>query len=436
MKLFAPEGNESAGGAGAVATPPAGSDAGGEGDFDFRSAAAKVFGAPPPVDRPTTTEKPTKSVPPNSTTKKPGDKPVDKAKPQEATKPETKPDTKVEEPPKRTSLFQKDPPPAAQKTDTPSTDDLDALDANIPQNDWKAAHSVRDQLKQQLRAERQKREEYEKTVTEFRKAGTDPAEVARLKEEYKAISDRLAILDFQSHPDFKRQFVEPKQKIIAGVSAILKENGIEDVNVNALSALPRSDFAKAIAALDGRLNSYDAEEVRANMRELQKLNQAERETVAKHGEVSQALRQQGEQKMRQAFEEVQKAESVDAWAKPFDLSADAPEERKNYWRQFNEAIPTVRKTAEKYAFGLADEHTAASVATKAANFDFFRQYAFPEMIRDHEEKLETIKQLTAKLEELNAHRPKTTGDGNVPAGSDQEEEFDVAKAAQKVFGRR
>jgi hypothetical protein len=408
---YSPEGEAPAGGAVAESTVVVDSPE------SFASLARGVFKEPPvePTTRPKKTDF-TKTIPKGPQKTEPKEKEAPKVEPGAETKPDAAPA------PKRTSIF--DAPKEEKKPDAAAP--TEEVDDGIPENDWKAAKAARKELARKLK-------ENEDRLARYHQEVPDIDEVKRLKEEHKTFSDRLSILDWQNHPDFHRQFIEPKKKVINDITTIFQEAGIEGVDVAGLLTKPRVELAKTIAALDEKLDPFSAGEVKMALREGMKLNQAEREALAKHAELRKAIKEQEQTRMRTAFEDAQKTESFSTMTKPFDLSADAPEDKKARWKAFNDALPTIRQSAEKYAFSAADERTMASVATKAANYDFFTKHAFPQMMADYQEAMGTIKQLSEKLSSLSAHKPKLSGDGSPPLASENEEEFDLEKAARKLY---
>lgn len=403
--MIPPDGNE--GGSAAVAEPSTNSSPPPEsgGDLSTDQLISNTF----------KTEFREKPAPQKNPPKK-NEKP---APPKQEAKPAaTAPEPKAE--PRRASIFDTDePPPVAQPA---AVETSDAPEESIKENDWKAAHAVRNDLRKRVSATEQELNATKADLAKYRQLAADPTEIQRLKDEHKQFSDRVAIFDFQNHPDFKKQFAEPKQKLLGDAQAILSDHGIEGVNLNMLAGLPRPEYAKAMTEIESKVGSFDAGELRILMRDVQKLSVAEKAAVEKRGEIMQGLQQQSQVKMRTAFEDVQRGESIGVFAKKREIPSDASADDRQMLEQFNSGIDEVRSRAEKYAFGLSDERSAASVATKAANYDFFKEKAFPIMVAEHRRDQEMIAQLTTKLQALGAHKPGAKFDGAAPKADDTSDE--------------
>lgn len=416
---MAPEGESTGGGGTAVADAPqheVGSDA------EFRANLAKTF-RDPKSEAPQQQQR--KPDPTKTTTVKrdaqqdaPAQKPV-------------KADAKV---PK--SIFDAANPeaaPAEKPAEKPATSAPDPDDA-IPENDWKAAKLARKELAKKLEASQAELAKYQEDLGKYRQVAADPVEADRLRREHKELSDRVALFDFQAHPDYKRQFVEPKDKIVKDVDAILRENGIEGVDIASIVNKPRAERSKLLSELEGKLNSYDIGELRMAVRDLSKLSEAEKSAMANRETLAQEYKRQSEVKMRQAFEEVQKTESLGFLAKPRDIPEDADPEEKQSIQAFNEGLRQVRLQAEKYAFAVADERSAASVATKAANFDLLQKHALPIMVADYNKLREINAQMAERLASLEGHRPGADFDGGDTGPSGQkEEDVDLKTLVRRTF---
>lgn len=309
------------------------------------------------------------------------------------------------------------------------------------ENDWKAAKAAAKQRQEELNRKIQELESREAKAAEelakYRQATADPLEISRLKEEHKKALDRLALLDYQSHPEYRKNFVEPKEALKAQVNQILSDNGIEGFDVESILSKPRIEYAKAMSDLEDRLNSYDAGEVRATMRDLQKLNEASKNAIGKHSEIAQALRQQSEIKNRQAFEEVLKENQV--WLlKPYEIPEGLEPEEKQNLESFNQAVSQVRAQAERYAFSPADEKTSASLAFKAAQYDVFTNHAIPRMVKDYQAAKETIAELTEQLKQLQAKKPGVVDSGSANGSSQpsSEKPLSIKEMVRQTYRRQ
>lgn len=311
----------------------------------------------------------------------------------------------------RASLLDKA--PSVAEPAKPVVEDADPF-AGVKDGDWKAAKAASkariDAAKAQVEAERQEKaklaSEYEatkKTLDEYRTKVPDTEEVARIRKEHKELADKIGILDYQSHPEYRQKFVGPKNKLIAEAKQILTDGGIvDDIDVARLTEKPRAEFAKAVSEIAEKLNDFDANEFRTQMRDLQKLSQAEKEALSSHGEKLAQLNETGKAKQRAAFEDVIGKVSLPAFAKPQDIGKDDPPEVAQLKTSYNDALKSYRKEAEQLAFGVSNESDAAKMAVEAANYRFFIKAAFPLMQADYEASAAEVKALRAKVESLTA----------------------------------
>lgn len=411
--LYSPEGESGQGGGVATATPPAAPDLS---QMDRGDAIASVFKTDP---RQTQRREPKKEIKPATPEKKPEAAPLEK---------------KNEEPEKRTSIFQA---PPEKKVESAPVDISETADDGLPENDWKAAKAVRKQLRTELSTRDDRISKAEKELAEYHALVPDRSEVTKLREEHKAFSDKVAILDYQSHPDFQQKFTEPKAKLANEVKIILTDNGIEGVDFASLVAKPRLEMAKAVSEITDKLNSFDAGEFRLALREYQKLSGAEQAAVLDHRDGLKKLNEQSQAKQRTSFEGKWKTTSLASFAQKLDPAKDAPPEEVESVTRINQGIDEIRNVAERYAFAVSNEDMAAEVAIKAANYDFVIRHAFPRMQSDYQNALELNKQLSQKLEELSAHRPGANFDGAAPSGKAETlEDMDIKSAVAKVYRSR
>jgi hypothetical protein len=311
--------------------------------------------------------------------------------------------------------------------------------ANIKQNDWKAlkeaARNREAEAKKQAAEYQAKLDKAEADLAKYRTNIPNPEEAEKLRAENKAALDRLALLDFQSHPEYRRNFVEPKQKVAEQVKVLLTDNQIEGVDLEALIAKPRIEFAKAVSEIESRMNSFDAGEFRASMRELAKLDQASKAAVGTHQQMAEGLKQQSESRARQAFEAALH-ENKAFMPTPFKIEGEIAPEDAFQMEEFNKALGQVRSTAERYAFQPSDEKTSGAIAFKAAQFDFYQKHALPRMAKDYQAAKETIAQMAEQLKQLQAKRPGTHDASAAPSTSEKKEQPQNFREAAAALWRR
>lgn len=300
-------------------------------------------------------------------------------------------------------------PVEAVVTDAPQASQEDPY-ANIKTNDWKAlkdaARTREAEAKKQAAEFQTKLDKAEADLAKYRTNIPNPEDAEKIKAENKAALDRLALLDFQSHPEYRRNFVEPKQKVAEQIKMLLTDNLIEGVDLDALVGKPRIEFAKAVSEIESKMNSFDAGEFRASMRELAKLDQASKAAVGTHQQLADGLKQQSDMRARQAFENA--IQENKSWIlNPYKIEPGTPPEKAVELDAFNKGLTQIRSNAERYAFSPSDEKTSGAIAFKAAQYDFYTQHAIPRMVKDYQSAKETIAQMESALRDLQAKRPGT-----------------------------
>lgn len=269
-------------------------------------------------------------------------------------------------------------------------------------------------------------------------AGQPPADYEQLKAEHKALSDRLQVLDLQNHPSFRKQYVEPKERKIGELTTILGDSDVKDVDIAGLLGKPRAEFAKAVTEIAGKLNEFDADTFKAEMRSLYQLEGSAKEQLSRAGELGKALRTQMGQQQRQSFDAVWKDMSFEgSGLDALEIPDGAPEAERAALTAYNQAAKGIRASAEKYAFDNADEKTAAEIATKAATFDFITKHAIPRMESEYTALRELNQKLAEELKAVKAARKGSGGGSDAGGGGEKKlHEQSHEEAANALFAGR
>jgi hypothetical protein len=273
--------------------------------------------------------------------------------------------------------------PAATVEPAKGADDLpDELPPETPEPtkvNWKKAREVERKLRTDLTAKAKELEDFRAQAAVTRQAApAEAAELERLKTEHQALLDRVAVIDLQSHPDFKRQYVTPKQEAIKAAKEVLEYNGQDKADLDGLLSLPLKEFNAKVAEATKELNSMDATTVQTSLRSAYTLNNAGKQALSKAGELGQQLVQADAAKAKQTFEKVwEKIDVAKEVLVPVDAPDDATPEEKQAFEARNQALVQLRATAERNAFGRIDHEGAAVLAAKAAVSDFFLGHEVP-----------------------------------------------------------
>lgn len=312
----------------------------------------------------------------------------------------------------------------SKKEATPPAADADPFGHIAPEKDmseksltgWKA---LKTEATTKLRAAQQEAADAKAQLETFRKASpADTAEIERLKQEHKMLLDKVAVLDVQNHPDFTRQYVEPKKKALADAAEVLGYNGKDGVDVAVLLAKNPKEFAAAVSEITKDMNQMDATTVQTSLRSAYKLNGEEKSALTNSSALKQEIAQREAQRAKQAFEETfQSLELKDGFFQPIEIPEDADDNERQEIQRVNEGFASVKQKAEAYAFGKLDERGVAKIAQKAALLDVHMQTVIPRMNTEYQKVRAERDALAKELKAIRANKNpgSFTGDGGAKA---------------------
>ncbi len=275
--------------------------------------------------------------------------------------------------------------------------------------DWKA---FREKASEEINRVKNERASIAAELATYKKASpADAADIAKLKADYQAANDRLAVLDLSAHPDFHRQYTDPKNKALAAADELAKDYQVPNSGeMKALLDLPRPEFAKRLSEMAKDMPSFDQSKFFTSMDEARRLQQEERGALSKAGELRQQLQAKAAQEERKAFEESRSELSTRVPA--LVIPDGASEERAAEITKFNVAREAALAQAEKFTFGKATPREVADIATRAAALELVATHVLPMTQRDLAQANSLIKELTGKLEAINSKKsaPSFSGD--------------------------
>ena len=300
----------------------------------------------------------------------------------------------------------KEAPPVAAPDDVAPPDNLSAEGLK----GWKALKEQRDNLKKELGDAQSHLETLKKATP------AQVEEVEKLKSDYKALKDRMAVIDLPSTPEYFEQYTKPKDAALAEAKEVLNYNGKEQADLKAILGLPQKDFTAKVAEMTKDMNVVDANIVINGMRSAYKISGQEREALSMAGDLKAGIEAKYAAQNKAAFEEVYKVLDVDSVMKPFDIPAGISAENRREIESANAELAKVRASAETNAFGRMTPKSAATMALKAALFDQHMAVRAP-IIQKGMAALKS--QLAAAHGELSAIKAaKGTGSFTAPAGKD------------------
>lgn len=250
--------------------------------------------------------------------------------------------------------------------------------------------------------------EVQKKLTTIPASGSFvPEEVERLKAEHKAFSDELAVTRLEAHPDFRRQFIEPKQAELTRARDLLEAHNIKGAAVERLLALPRAELGKAVAEMVKDIPAFDQVEVSDALRKAYALEQGGQQALARSKDVLKQMQQNSAARARQAFES--KWAPVAAGFKEhtveMEIPANATPQQRQRAEQFNSAIQSLRSKAEQNAFAPHDEGGIAELAMKAAAYDLHVGVVQPQLLSEMDTILKSYGKLAEELKAIKSRNP-------------------------------
>lgn len=363
------------------------------------------------------------------------------AKPKDAAQPAPKTETPPAKTEAKTEPAKADTPPVKTEA-APAAPEWPGEKLELPANASAEAKtnfaSMKASMKQEWLKEKNARAEAEKQLAvRAAAAPADTAELERLRAEHKAAQDRLAVFDLQSHPDFVKQFVQPKEKAMATVKEVMEyQTTPKDTGELAvLLGKPMKDFNAAVSEITKDMNSADAATVATSLREARNIHAAEQSALSKSTELRSQLQAKTAQQQKQAFEAV--ATEVTSSLKRIEITDGMSADEKAASASYNQRLDSLRASAEKRAFGNITEREVARMAFESEQLALMREHIVPGLERRFAAQNQVISDLTAQIESLRGTRaPANAGGGGdanqAPAKKTRAEMIAAAYPGQRV----
>ncbi len=311
-------------------------------------------------------------------------------------KPKAEP-AKAETPAKPEAKAEK---PKAEATPTPAANPLDGIEppegsSEKTIKDWK---SFKEKAAAEINKAANEKAAIAAELATYKNATpADAAEIERLRAEYKAVQERLAVYDVSSHPDFQRQYTEPKNKALTNATELAKDYQLPDAaSLKSLLELPRPEFSKKLSEMAKDMPSFDQSKFFTSMDEARRLQGEEKGALSKAGELRQALQQKAAQEARNAFMESRK--NYETKIPVLTVPEGADEETIAEVNAFNSARAAALADAEKMTFGQMSEREVADAMVQAANLKVVANHLIPSLQKRLAKAEEIIKAQTAELQ--------------------------------------
>lgn len=355
------------------------------------------------------------------------------------------PKTKTEKAPEKPAKVeapkteaQKAPDAKAEKPATPvEKEPLDIPEPKgmSPENltNWK---TWRDQAKKEINEARNEKAALAAKLKTYETATpADNEKTARLEARAKELEDKLAVFDLKSHPDFRKQYVEPKEKALSEAKMLLADNAVADApDMTSLLSKPRAEFAKTVSELAAKLPAFDQGSLVASMREAYRLHGEEGGALSKAGELKQQLAAKAAAQARQAFEDgkTEFTTRIPEMAVPEGADADKIAEVNAY----NTARQAALVEAERFTFGNASDREVAGIATRAASLNLVAHHVLPAMQRDLKRSNDLVAELSTELAAIKKGKSAPAFTGSKEAAAPSSQFTNYHDLAEKMLTRK
>lgn len=288
---------------------------------------------------------------------------------------------------------------------------------------WKPAQGW-EQLKTTVSTERARAAQLEKELQEAKTAraaepivaGMTSDQIKELQAREKAASDRLLVLSLEDHPNFRAQYVEPKNAAIDEANQLLAMHGVKG-DVASLIAKPRSEIGKALAELVKDIPDFDKVQVAEAVRKAHSLDQSGRAALTQSKDLQKQIKNQTVERQKAAFENrwLPVSASIGEHAVSLEVPPTATAEERAGIEDYNASLKNLKNRAEEIAFSPVTEETIAENSMKAAAYDFHIQKAMPRIIGEYEQVVNLNRQLVAELNALRSRNPNRGISASPPA---------------------
>lgn len=326
----------------------------------------------------------------------------------------------------------------AAAAEPPVVDDIDKGLQAPPDN--AKSRAGWDELKKRATEERRLRLDLEQKL----KAAPAPnavdeatkARLAELESQNKQFSERLKVLDLQSHPEFVSKYVQPAGQAKQAMAAIAKSDEAE-VNVDEMLSLKGKALNTAVSEAMEQMTPYARVKFQASLDAYFAAQAGADEALTKADEALKAMKTTNGAKSRASFDAV--AGSYKDAFLPAQVDDKAADAEKAAAASYNEALAKIATQAEQHAFGQMDDKGVADLSHKAALYEFTMSHGIPRIAALYNAELgksaARIAELETQVKGLSAASPQLGSGSGAPTAGESSEPESHMKAAARYFGR-
>lgn len=331
--------------------------------------------------------------------------------------------------------------PATPPTPEP-TPEINIDEIPEPAKDSKARAGW-DTLKNLAKEERAKRAELDARLKELQEKNVDKTVVekmqARLTEvekERNEFSEKMKILDIQSHPEYVEKYVKPQQAALASIQKTITEAAVEGFDLTAFQAATPKEQREMLASILPSLDPITQQDLVADYKRLSSAVAGAKEALTNSTKTAEEFRSKLNASQKQIFDEVKS--SYKSRFHPIPVPEGAAAEEVARIEAYNRELQEVVTRAETTALKTTSMADMARAAIDASMLQFVLGRGLPRIQEVYSREIKTrdtkIAELTAQVNAMKkaapSFSPGSSGDGDGVVGTVSEmSHADAVKAA-------
>ena len=292
-----------------------------------------------------------------------------------------------------------------------SKDSLDEINLSkeASKDDAEQFIKMRRSTREKLKTQDDKIQTLEKQIA----TGTsnDSEAIKTLTEQNEALSKRLGQLDIKQTPEFKEKILAPREKSIAALQKIWKDNEM-DGTLEGLLAKSGKALAASVDEISEKITTgLERSKFVRHIENLEVIGELEQTIVENADVANDALMQNNRNRMDSVFQDRYKAK-ISTDGRLMDIlkvpEKAEPEEIASI-KNYNESIDRMEKRAHSIATGDLREEDIADVATMAAIGEHLVHSGIPRLTVEYNSMRRMLGEAVRRLSELEGGSPSPSG---------------------------
>ena len=308
-----------------------------------------------------------------------------------------------------------------------------------------------DQLKNLAKEERAKRAALETQLKELADKNVDKsvlektnARLTELERERNEYSEKVKVLDIQSHPEFVEKYVKPQQAALAAIKTSLTEAAVEGFDFTAFQAATPKEQKEMLASVLPNLDPITQQDVVSEFKKMSAASAGAKEALTNSTKTAEEFRNRLNATQKQVFDEVKSTYKVRFH--PIPVPEGAAEEEVARISAYNKELQEVTARAETTALKSTSMADMARAAIDASMLQFVLSRGLPRIQEVYSREIKSrdvkIGELTKQINAMKKAQPSFSPGALAPAGSGEDEGvvgqangLDHAAAVRAAFSR-